>query len=166
MRLPAILVALAASALVAGAAASPAMAANPIKKVCGVAGLASGAVGKACSVASNGGRWVKAGKKLESGHVGGAAKAVLETGAGAATTGVGLAAIGFSVLGGAKFALHETAVVLSDTSSPQLTSTWFSSTYWRVAGISVLLTLPFLSAAAVQALLRSDLALVLGAAVG
>jgi hypothetical protein len=70
------------------------------------------------------------------------------------------------VLGGAKFALRETAVVLSTTSSPQLTSTWFSSTYWRVAGISVLLTLPFLFAAAVQAVLRSDLTLLLRAAFG
>jgi hypothetical protein len=56
--------------------------------------------------------------------------------------------------------------VLSDTSSPQLTSTWFSSTYWRVAGISVLLTLPFLFAAAVHAVLRSDLTLLLRAAFG
>jgi hypothetical protein len=109
---------------------------------------------------------VKAGKKLAGGHVGGAAKAVLSTGAGAAATGVGVAAVGLSVLGGAKFALRETAVVLSATSSPQLTSTWFSSTYWRVAGISVLLTLPFLFAAAVQALLRSDLTLLLRAAFG
>jgi hypothetical protein len=77
-----------------------------------------------------------------------------------------VAAVGLSVLGGAKFALRETAVVLSTTSSPQLTSTWFSSTYWRVAGISVLLTLPFLFAAAVQALLRSDLTLLLRAAFG
>jgi hypothetical protein len=75
-------------------------------------------------------------------------------------------AIGAWVLGGAKFALRETAVVLGNTSSPQLASTWFSSTYWRVAGIAVLLTLPFLFAAAVQALLRSDLALLLRAAFG
>jgi hypothetical protein len=47
-----------------------------------------------------------------------------------------------------------------------LGSTWFSSTYWRVAGIAVLLTLPFLFAAAVHALLRSDLALLLRAAFG
>jgi hypothetical protein len=166
MTVRATLVVLATVTLVAGAAASRATAANPIKKVCGVAGLASGAVGKACGLASSGGHWVKAGKKLAGGHVGGAAKAVLSTGAGAAATGVGVAAVGLSVLGGAKFALRETAVVLSATSSPQLTSTWFSSTYWRVAGISVLLTLPFLFAAAVQALLRSDLTLLLRAAFG
>ncbi|MGZ4198471.1 MAG: hypothetical protein ACXVSJ_18810 [Solirubrobacteraceae bacterium] len=114
---------------------------------------------------NNDSRWVNAGEKLATGQVGGAAQAVAETGAGFAT-GAAVAAIGFSVLGGAKFALRETAVVLGDTSSPQLTSTWFSSTYWRVAGISVLLTVPFLFAAAVHAVLRSDLTLLLRAAFG
>jgi hypothetical protein len=38
--------------------------------------------------------------------------------------------------------------------------------YWRVAGIAALLTLPFLFAAAIQALLRSDLSLLARAAFG
>lgn len=160
-----ILVVLAVIVLTAGPAASPA-AANPLKRVCGVVGLASGAMGKVCSVASSGGRWVKAGKKLLGGHLGGAAKAALGTATGAAAGTLALAAVTASVLGGAKFALRETAVLMGNTSSPQLGSTWFSAAYWRVAEISVLLTLPFLFAAAVQALLRSDLALLVRAAFG
>ncbi len=79
---------------------------------------------------------------------------------------VGLAAVGAWVLGGAKTALRDTATVLDKTTRPQLTSTWFSSTYWRMAGIAALLTLPFLFAAAVQALMRSDLALLARASFG
>lgn len=162
--------ALVSAAFVAAPAPAPAVAASPLKRVCGAAGLASGAVGKACNAVNNGGGWVKAGKKLLGGHVGGAAKAALNTGAGkvvsAAGGAVALAAMLTWVLGGAKFALHETGLLLGATTSPQLDSTWFSSTYWRVAGISVLLTLPFLFAAAIQALLRSDLALLVRAAFG
>jgi hypothetical protein len=62
--------------------------------------------------------------------------------------------------------LHETAGVISATSRPQLQSTWFSSSYWRMAAISALLTLPFLFAAAIQALLRSDLSLLARSALG
>jgi hypothetical protein len=154
----------------AGAAVPPSASANPLKTACGAASLASGLAGKACGVVAQGGKWVKAGKKLATGHVGGAAKAVLGQGASKAANAVaataGIAAVAASVFGGAKFSLHETATLLSDTSSPQLTSTWFSSRYWRVAGIAVVLTLPFLFAAAIQALLRSDLTLLLRAAFG
>ena len=38
--------------------------------------------------------------------------------------------------------------------------------YWQIAGISAILTLPFLFAAAIQALLRSDLTLLLRATFG
>ncbi len=150
-------------AFASGAGAPRARAANPLKPVCGVAGLFNGVLGKACSVVQNGGRWVKAGKKLLGGHLGGAAKAALGSGgsrvATAATATIGIAAIATSILGGAKTALEQTASVLSHTSSPQLTSTWFSSMYWQIAGISAILTMPFLFAAAIQALLRSDLTL-------
>ncbi len=81
-----------------------------------------------------------------------------------ASTALGLAAIGAWVIGGAKFALDETAKVLSQTTTPQLRSTWFSSAYWRMTAIAAVLTLPFLFAAAIQALLRSDLALLARAA--
>jgi hypothetical protein len=154
----------------AGAAAPPAASANPLKTACGAASLASGLAGKACGVVARGGKWVKAGKKLATGHIGGAAKEALGTGASKAASAVaataGIAAVAASVFGGAKFSLHETATLLDDTSSPQLTSTWFSARYWRVAGIAFVLTLPFLFAAAIQAMLRSDLALLVRAAFG
>ncbi len=56
--------------------------------------------------------------------------------------------------------------VVNETAAPQLGSVWFSSAYWRMAAISALLTLPFLFAAAVQALVRSDIALLGRAAFG
>jgi hypothetical protein len=62
--------------------------------------------------------------------------------------------------------LHETSTVIGRTTEPQLTTTWFSATYWRVAGIAAVLTLPFLFAAAVQALVQSDITLVIRAALG
>jgi hypothetical protein len=159
--------------LTAGAGLSPATppaaAFNPIKPICSATGLVSGLAGKLCSVASHPGKVVSVGKKLLGGHVGGAVKTLLGDGsgaAGAATTAVGLAAIGAWVIGGARFALDETAKVLGATTSPELQSTWFSSAYWRMAGIAALLTLPFLFAAAIQALVRSDLALLARAAFG
>jgi hypothetical protein len=169
--LPAFVAVLATGAIAcAGAAAPPAASANPLKTACGAASLASGLAGKACGVVAQGGKWVKAGKKLATGHVGGAAKEVLGQGASKAATAVaataGIAAVAASVFGGAKFSLRETATLLGDTTSPQLTSTWFSARYWRVAGIAVVLTLPFLFAAAIQAMLRSDLALLVRAAFG
>lgn len=142
-----------------------------VKPVCDVAGLVSGLLGKACSLAQGGaGRFLGAGKQLLGGHIGSALKTALGDGASAVGTGataaLGLAAIGAWVLGGAKFVLHEAAKALGQTTAPHLDSSWFSATYWRVAGIAALLTLPFLFAASVQALTRSDLALLLRAALG
>jgi hypothetical protein len=148
---------------------APASAFNPIKTACGVAGWFSGIVGKACNAAGKAGKLVTAGNKLIHGHVGGAAKAIFGGGSSAAstaTTALGIAAIGVWVLGGAKYVLHETADVLGKTTTPRLGSTWFSSAYWRTAAIAAVLTLPFLCAACVQALLRSDLTLLLRAALG
>ena len=162
------LVAVAAGCALAVAPA-PASALNPVKPICSVGGWFSGLVGKVCTVAQHPGRIVSAGKKLAGGHVAGAVKAALGGGSGggsAASTAVGLAAIGVWVLGGAKFALHETAKVLAATTRPQLQSTWFSSAYWRMAGVAALLTLPFLFAAAVQAVMRSDLSLLARATLG
>jgi hypothetical protein len=70
------------------------------------------------------------------------------------------------VLGSAQGLLDDTATALSDTTAPQLRTTWFSSTYWRMAAIAAVLTMPFLFAAAVQAVIRSDLALLARAAFG
>ncbi|MGO9823291.1 MAG: hypothetical protein ACLPTJ_21890 [Solirubrobacteraceae bacterium] len=138
------------------AAPPPAQALNVAKPVCTLGGLVSGVVGKICSAASHAGTLLNAGKKLLGGHLGGA----VETLAGS-TTGklVGLAAIVAWVVGGASFALHETAAVISSTTRPQLQSTWFSAYYWRMAAIAALLTLPFLFAACIQAVMRSDLAM-------
>lgn len=153
-----------------GAACTPALAFNPVKPICSVAGLVSGLVGKACSAVQNGGRFITAGKKLLTGHVGGAVKTALGEGganiASKATTALALAAIVAWVSGGAKVVLHETAAVLDHTTAPQLGTVWFSSIYWRVAGISAVLTLPFLFAAAIQAMVQSDLTLLLRAAFG
>ncbi|HLI59097.1 MAG TPA: hypothetical protein VKV21_05475 [Solirubrobacteraceae bacterium] len=71
-----------------------------------------------------------------------------------------------SVDAGAAEALRLTGSMLSSTTSPGLQSSWFSTTYWRVAALSALLTVPFLFAAAVHALVRSDLALLGRAAFG
>ncbi len=79
---------------------------------------------------------------------------------------VALAAILGWVASGAESALKETAKVIDHTTSPQLTSSWFSASYWRIAGIAALLTIPFLSAAAIHALVRSDLGLLARAAFG
>jgi hypothetical protein len=140
----------AAAALVVAACAicarpSPASA-SLLSKGCGVVGNLNGAAGKACSFL---------------GSLGGSGG-----GASAASTALGLAAIGTWVVTGAKFTLAETTKVLGETATPQLTTSWFSSAYWRIAGIAALLTLPFLFAAAIQALMRSDIALLGHAVLG
>jgi hypothetical protein len=86
----------------------------------------------------------------------------------ASTAGIGLAltAIGAAVAASANFVLKETAHILGQTTAPRLDGTWFSNAYWRVAGIASVLTLPFLFAASVQALIRSDLTLLVRAAAG
>jgi hypothetical protein len=158
------------AALVLGLGAPPAAAFNPVKSVCSLASLASGLLGKVCGVAQDPGRILSAGKQILGGHFGGAVKSVLGDAGRAVGSGakaaLSLAAIGAWVLGGARFALHETAKVLSETTTPQLGTSWFSTTYWRVAGIGALLTLPFLFAATIQALAHSDMALLLRSVLG
>jgi hypothetical protein len=152
----------------------PARAISPLKAGCTVAGAIHPTARKVCTGIQLGLRAFSAIKALFGGHLGSAFKSLLGQGSSpqtpaattAASAAVGLAAIGTWVLGGAAFALHETATVLGHTTSPQLESSWFSATYWRVAGIAAVLTLPFLFAAAVQALVRSDLTLLLRAALG
>ncbi len=77
-----------------------------------------------------------------------------------------LSAIVGWVTSSAETALRSTAKVVTRTTSPRLTSSWFSTSYWRVAGIAMLLTLPFLFAAAVHSIVRSDLGLLARAAFG
>lgn len=149
---------------------SPVSELNVPKAACGVAGILNKAVGIACGVLSNGGAIIKGGKQLITGHVGGAVSTLLGGGAGtvasSASTAIGLAAIVGWVVGGAGAVLREATSVLGATTNPQLQTTWFSSTYWRMAAIAALLTLPFLFAATVQAALRSDVALLARAAFG
>ncbi|HUA50198.1 MAG TPA: hypothetical protein VMA77_33505 [Solirubrobacteraceae bacterium] len=119
---------------------------------------------------SIGGSALNAGKQLVTGNVSGAAGTLAGGAAGAvvstASTALGLAAIGTLTVGAAHGVLNYTAAALGATTSPQLRTTWFSSAYWRMAAIAALLTLPFLFAAAVQALIRSDVALLARAAFG
>ena len=61
-------------------------------------------------------------------------------------------------------ALRYTESLIAATTRPAVTSTWFSATYWRVAALSALLTLPFLFAACIHALVRADLAMAARAA--
>jgi hypothetical protein len=143
--------ALACAAVVPAAAPAAASAFDPIGALCTVAGVVNNFAGKACSVANS-----------ALGGGGGGAGAV----ASKAGTALALAAVLAWVTGGAKFALLETAHVLGRTNTPQLGSLWFSTVYWRVAAISALLTLPFLFIAAAQAILSSDLPLLMRAALG
>ncbi len=136
--------------------------------VCGAAGDANKVAGGACDLLTNPGKDLSVGKKLANGKLGGAVKTLLggASSASTASTALGLAAIVTWVAGGARFSLDETTKVLGESTTPQLRSTWFSSRYWHIAGIAALLTLPFLFAAAIQALIHSDPALLTRAAVG
>ena len=73
--------------------------------------------------------------------------------------GFALNQIGAWVLHGTEGALREVASIIGAATAPNLESTWFSSTYWRVAALAAILTIPFLCAAAVQALARADMLL-------
>ena len=174
---PASTIALVLVALAIAAASSPAPAlATPRRGivrtqlgVCKAAGWLSGLAGTVCKVASHPKTVVTVGKKLLSGDPGGAVKGLLGGSSGAARAVAGaaaLAAVVAWVTGGARAALHETAKLVDTSSRPNLLSTWFSRAYWRVAAVSALLTLPFLFAAAIQALLRSDMTLLARAAFG
>ena len=70
------------------------------------------------------------------------------------------------VLEGTRGAILEVASVIGAVTAPNLDSTWFSSTYWRVAALAAMLTIPFLCAAAVQAVARADLGLLARTAFG
>jgi hypothetical protein len=137
--------------------------------ICKAVGLLSGIAGTACKVASHPKTIVRVGKKLVSGDPGGALKAILGSSSGAVrgvAAAAGLAAVVAWVTGGAHYMLQETAKQIGASSRPNLLGTWFSSAYWRVAGVAALLTLPFLFAAAIQALLRGDVTLLGRAAFG
>jgi hypothetical protein len=135
--------------------------------LCSLAGWFSGVAGKVCAVARNPGGVLNAGKKLAGGDIGGALGAL--TGGGVtkvAARAAGLLAVATAVVAGAQYALGETGKLVGSASSPDLKAPWFSAYYWRMAAVAVLLTLPFLFAAAIQAMLRSDITLLARSAFG
>jgi len=125
--------------------------------VCTVAGWLSGLAGTLCSVARKGGELLGAGGKL-AGDAGTAAKAI--------SVAAVLAGLAAWVTGAAHAVLTATAAVIGGTTRPELESAWFSASYWRMAEIGMLLTVPFLFAACVQGILRSDPSLIGRAALG
>ncbi len=125
--------------------------------VCTVAGLFSGLAGTLCSAARKGGELLGAGGKLVGG-AGTAAKVV--------SVAAVLAGLTAWVTGAAHSVLTKTARVIGGSTRPQLESSWFSASYWRMAAIGMLLTVPFLLAACIQGILRSDPALIGRAALG
>jgi hypothetical protein len=153
--------------VIACATPQSASAASAGGALCTLGGLVSGVVGKVCTAATHAGTVVAAGKKLLGGHVGGALDALTGSTAGKAVTATaGAVAIAAMVMGGARYLLRETASVIGSTTRPNLQSSWFSASYWRMASVSALLTLPFLFAAAIQSLIRSDLAMLARATFG
>jgi hypothetical protein len=94
------------------------------------------------------------GKIITGGPLGG-----LISGAAGSAAGLVLQGISSWVLKGTKAALEEVASAIGAATAPNLNSTWFSSTYWRVAALAAMLTIPFLCAAAVQAIARADLSM-------
>ena len=158
-RLQVVGVTLAIAAGAAGIRPAPASAG-----LCGAVGAFSGWAGKACSAVTHPDKLIKVGKSLATGHPGKAVKAITSSGAG--KTALGLGALVVWVTGGAKSALNSTASIIRKTTTPQLRSTWFSGMYWRMTAIAALLTLPFLFAAAAQAIVHSDLALLSRSALG
>jgi hypothetical protein len=95
------------------------------------------------------------------GAAGGILSPVESVASGVAGSAAGFVLQGISswVLNGTKGALEEVANAIGSATAPNLDSTWFSSTYWRVAALATMLTIPFLCAAAVQAIARTDLGL-------
>jgi hypothetical protein len=90
----------------------------------------------------------------------------LASGVAGSAAGYVLRGISSWVLNGTKGALEEVASAIGAATAPNLESTWFSSTYWRVAALAAMLTIPFLCAAAVQSVARADLSLLARVAFG
>ena len=113
--------------------------------------------GKACNGALDvGGKLVGGGKKTAGviGRVAGNPLLQREAGIGAIVAWV---------LGGAKWTMDHLANVITSSTSPALTAAWFTGVYLRVEAMALFFTLLFLSAAAAEALLRSDVALLVRA---
>ncbi len=153
-------------ALYCCAAPAPASAGLP-GPACKAAGEVNGLAGKACDLVGNPKKLLNIGKNLVTGHLGTVLSEIFGNGGSpGVTAALSLAAIVAWITEGAKAAVGWMVKGIQSSAAPQLGSIWFSSTYWRVAGMAALLTLPFLFAAAVQALLRSDLTVLSRAAFG
>jgi hypothetical protein len=133
---------------------------------CSLTGWVSGLAAKLCTVATHAGRVINAGKKLAGGHVGGAIGALTGSASKTVARAAGIAAVAAGVIGGAQLALKLTVKAVGASTNPDLGAVWFSSSYWRMAAVAALLTVPFLFASAIQAMLRSDLTLLLRSAFG
>jgi hypothetical protein len=140
--------------------------AGVVGTACSLGGWFSGLVGKACTIATHAGRVIDAGKKLATGHLGGAIGDLTGSAGKTVARAAGLAAVAAAVVGGAQYALKLTVAAIGRSTDPDVTAGWFSASYWRMAAVAALLTIPFLVAAAIQAMLRSDLGLLLRAAFG
>jgi hypothetical protein len=134
--------------------------------VCSLAGWFSGLLSKTCTLATHAGRVLNAGKKLAGGHVGGAIGALLGGTSQKVARAAAITAVAAGVVAGAQVAMKLTVSAVNTSTTPNLGAVWFSSSYWRMAAVAALLTLPFLCAAAIQAMLRSDLTLLLRSAFG
>jgi hypothetical protein len=157
---------LAAVALTAGSASSAVRLANPPAARAGILGslggtackvlgtIGEGWMGTACNTAVGVGGKVLGGGKKVAGVLGKVAGNPL------VQRGAALAAIVAWVVGGARWTMDHMASVISSTTAPAVTATWFSGVYWRVETIAVFFTLLFLFAAACEAVLRSDVTLV------
>ncbi len=100
------------------------------------------------------------------GALGGQAISGVTSAAGTEASNAVLHGVSGWVLGGTRGAIQEAAAAISRVTAPNLTGTWFSATYWRVAALAAMLTIPFLCAAAVQAVARGDIGLLARAAFG
>jgi hypothetical protein len=81
-----------------------------------------------------------------------------------AAAGVGLSAVSGFIVAGAEAMLGEVVKLIGLATTPSLSVSWFSTRYWRLSALATLLTVPFLFAAAVQAIIRTDLGVLLRAA--
>ncbi|HZQ85084.1 MAG TPA: hypothetical protein VFA83_09615 [Acidimicrobiales bacterium] len=147
-------------------ATGPAVANGLIGTLCGIAGDLPGLPGKACKIVGIGTKVLGiAGKLLGlfgGGGGGGAAGKLAKV----ALVTAGLAAAGLWAAHGVQAALRELAHVISAVSSPDLTAGWFTADYLRIEEIAAVLTLPFLIAAVIHALIRSDPSLLVKATFG
>jgi hypothetical protein len=148
-----------AAAIAAGVGAAlaagppPALAFNPLKAACHVMSAVAG-MAPACAVATHPEQAAGIVQQAASGNPGAAATQAVSL----STRGV-LDAVGLWAIAGARSALRTTGKVLSATTRPAVTAGWFLQVYRRVGGVAALLTLPFLAAAAVQAVLAGDVGL-------